>query len=148
MVRKNKQHRNKRRASERSLTSTPAATPNNTPEKGLPGSSVDELGAGGAGTGAPVGGDATDTHSAVAGNPALMPSLSDVASPAPRRALSFAGVSVAKTSSGGARSSDSGTGPAGDCRNRFGCDGVWRRADALAAAVFLQVLGQVRLCRG
>ena len=115
MVRKNKQHRNKRRASERSLTSTPAATPNNTPEKG---SSVDELGAGGAGTGAPVGGDATDTHSAVAGNPALTPSLSD-ASPAPRRALSFACVSVAKTSSGGARSSDSGTGPAGVCRNRF-----------------------------
>ena len=145
MVRKNKQrNRNKLRASERSLTSTPAATPNNTPEKG---SSVDELGAGGAGTGAPVGGDATDTHSAVAGNPALTPSLSD-ASPAPRRALSFACVSVAKTSSGGARSSDSGTGPAGDCRNRFGCDGVWRRADALAAAVFLQVLGQVRLCRG
>jgi hypothetical protein len=115
VVRKNKQHRNKRRASERSLTSTPAATPNNTPEKG---SSVDELGAGGAGTGAPVGGDATDTHSAVAGNPALTPSLSD-ASPAPRRALSFACVSVAKTSSGGARSSDSGTGPAGVCRNRF-----------------------------
>lgn len=118
MQRKKKDRmRSKRSASERSQPSTPAATPGTSPEKGgLPEASVQRIDVPDTFTDVPVGGD--DEHSAVAGNTALTPSFSDSA--APRRALMFGGVSVAKTSGEGAHSAcDSGGGPAGLCQTHF-----------------------------